>query len=74
VYPNPADGDVVWVKATSAIREVILHNLAGQRVNRQAAQGGLVAEVSLEAAPSGMYLLEVVLENGERATRRVIRK
>ncbi|MDA0939801.1 MAG: lamin tail domain-containing protein [Bacteroidetes bacterium] len=74
IFPNPTSSDVVWVKATSAIREVILHNLAGQRVTRQAAQGGLVAEVSLEAVPAGMYLMEVVLENGERATRRVIRK
>lgn len=74
VYPNPASGDVVWVKANSAIREVVLHNLAGQRVSRQAAQGGMIVDVSLEAAPAGMYLMEVVLENGERATRRVIRK
>ena len=74
VYPNPASGDVVWVKASSAIREVALHNLAGQRVSRQAAQGGKVVEVSLDGAPAGMYLLEVVLENGELATRRVIRK
>lgn len=74
VYPNPASGNVVWVKANAAIREVTLHNLAGQRVSRQAVQGGAVVEVSLEAAPAGMYLMEVVLENGARATRRVIRK
>lgn len=74
VYPNPAAGDVVWVKASSAIREVTLHNLAGQRVIRQAVLGGAVAEVTLEAAPAGMYLMEVVLQNGERMTRRVIRK
>ena len=74
VYPNPAAGDVVWVKASSAIREVTLHNLAGQRVIRQAVLGGAVAEVTLGAAPAGMYLMEVVLQNGERMTRRVIRK
>ena len=74
VYPNPASGDVVWVKASSAIREVTLHNLAGQRVSRQAVPGGGVVEVTLEIAPAGMYLMEVVLENGERMTRRVIRK
>jgi hypothetical protein len=34
----------------------------------------MIVDVSLEAAPAGMYLMEVVLENGERATRRVIRK
>ena len=74
VYPNPASGDVVWVKASSAIREVTVHNLAGQRVSRQAVLGSVVVEVTLETAPAGMYLMEVVLENGERMTRRVIRK
>ena len=74
VYPNPASGDVVWVKASSAIREVTVHNLAGQRVSRQAVLGSVVVEVPLETAPAGVYLMEVVLENGERMTRRVIRK
>ena len=35
VFPNPASGDVVRSAAT-AIREVVLHNLAGQQVGRQA--------------------------------------
>ena len=74
VFPNPASGDVVWVSAATAIREVILHNLAGQQVGRQAVNGLGVAEVRLDNVTSGLYLMEVVLENGARATRRVVRK
>ena len=74
VFPNPASGDVVWVSAASAIREVVLHNLAGQQVGRQAVNGLGVAEVRLVDMTAGLYLMEVVLENGTRATRRVVRK
>ena len=65
---------VVWVSAASAIREVVLHNLAGQQVGRQAVNGLGVAEVRLVDMTAGLYLMEVVLENGTRATRRVVRK
>jgi hypothetical protein len=74
VFPNPATGDVVWVKGEQAIREVVLHNLAGQQIGRQAVNGRRTVELSLSAAPSGMYLMEVHFENGARATRRVVRK
>ena len=74
VFPNPATGDVVWVKGEQAIREVVLHNLAGQQIGRQAVNGRRMVELSLSAAPLGMYLMEVHFENGARATRRVVRK
>lgn len=74
VFPNPASGDVVWVNASSAIREVTLHNLAGQQVVHQAVNGLGVVEVRLDEVTAGLYLMEVILENGTRATRRVVRK
>ena len=74
VFPNPATGDLIWVKGERAIREVVMHNLAGQQIGRQAVNGGRTVELSLAAAPAGMYLMEVHFENGARATRRVVRK
>ena len=74
VFPNPASGEAVWVRSEGALREVVLHNLAGQRVAVQPLNGERVAEVALGQVPSGMYLMEVVLQNGARATHRVIRK
>ena len=74
VFPNPASGSVVWVNAATAIREVVLHNLAGQQVGRQAVNEMGAAEVRLDEVPAGLYLMEVVLENGTRATRPVVRK
>jgi hypothetical protein len=73
VFPNPASGDVVWVRAASAIREVVLYNLAGQQVRCELINGSQVAEVHLAETTSGLYLMEVVLENGARATLRVVR-
>ena len=74
VFPNPASGEAVWVRSEGALREVVLHNLAGQRVAVQPLNGERVAEVALGQVPSGMYLMEVVLQNGARATHRVVRK
>jgi hypothetical protein len=65
---------VIWVKGEKAIREVVMHNLAGQQIGHEAAIGRRTVELSLSAVPSGMYLMEVHFENGARATRRVVRK
>ena len=74
IFPNPASGDVVWVTSALAIREVVLYNLAGQLINREIINGLQVAEFSLGETISGLYLMEVVLENGARTTRRVVLK
>ena len=74
VFPNPSTGRFIRVSAATAIRELVLYNLAGQQVIRQVVNGTHVADVHLDETPSGLYLLEVVLENGARATRRVVRK
>ena len=45
MFSNPATGDVVWVKGEQAIREVVLHNLAGQQIGRQAVNGRRMVEL-----------------------------
>ena len=54
--------------------EVVLHNLAGQAVMRQNVFGQKLVNVSMDQAPAGMYLLEVILDSGARLTQRVVRK
>ena len=72
VYPNPVSDDVIWVTSESEIREVVLYNLAGQKINRKIINGLQVAEISMGETVSGLYIMEVVLETGARTTRRVV--
>ena len=74
VFPNPVTGSSVFVRSEGAIREVVLHNLAGQAVMRQNVFGQNRINVSMDEAPVGMYLLEVIFDSGARLTQRVVRK
>jgi len=74
IYPNPAAGDVVWVRSEIAMREIVLYNIAGQRVLTQQMNGQKVAQLPLQQSPSGMYLLEVTVENGARSTQQIVLK
>ena len=74
IYPNPAAGDVLWVRSEIAMQEIVLYNIAGQRVLTQQMNGQKVAQLPLQHSPSGMYLLEVTVENGARSTQQIVLK
>lgn len=74
IYPNPAAGDVLWVRSEIAMQEIVLYNIAGQRVLTQQMNGQKVAQLPLQQSPSGMYLLEVTVENGARSTQQIVLK
>ncbi len=73
IYPNPATGDVLWIQGGATVREVVLHNLAGQAVRAELVAGTSVVEINLDGLHAGMYLMEVHFANGQRTTRRVVR-
>lgn len=73
VYPNPTSGDVMWIQGGATVREVVMHNLAGQAVRTERVAGTSVVEINLDGLQPGMYLLEVRFANGQRTTRRVVR-
>ena len=62
------------MRSEGAIREVVLHNLAGQVVMRQNVFGQKLINVSMDETPAGMYLLEAIFDSGARLTQRVVRK
>lgn len=74
IYPNPTAGDVLWVRSEIAMQEIVLYNIAGQRVLTQQMNGQKVAQLPLQHSPSGMYLLEVTVENGARSTQQIVLK
>lgn len=72
VYPNPAT-EVVNFANPVAISGLRLLNAAGRPV-RELHDQGTNGTLSLAGLPAGIYLLELTDVNGERATRRVLRR
>jgi PKD repeat protein len=70
LYPNPAR-EVVTVRASSVIECIQLNSLQGIELKYQTV-GRKLLEIDLSGFPVGVYLLQVHLENGEHAVRRLI--
>jgi acetyl esterase/lipase len=73
LVPNPVR-DYVLVSGLPAGRcQLLLYNMAGQRVYRAVAEGS--ARLVLSGLPAGVYLLKVLTENGTHAsTTRLVKE
>jgi hypothetical protein len=67
VYPNPTRDFVYFAEAG----QLSLFNTSGQQVLSATLQG---QQVNLSSLPSGLYLYQVALPNGEKASGRVVRE
>jgi hypothetical protein len=74
LFPNPSSGDFAWLRSDKEVQEVAVYSLAGQRLIQQQLNGQKVSQLSLNNAPSGIYLVEVTFENGTRSTQRFFLK
>lgn len=72
VYPNPIN-DILMVTAHSKIAQVRMTDLKGMRVSLPISMGvsGESVKISTETLNSGMWILEVQLENGTTITRKI---
>ncbi len=72
LFPNPAWGQEVYVRGISAdreMRDVYVRNVTGQRFSTNTEQVGDNLKVSVSAGlAAGMYLLELIGEDGVRET------
>ena len=67
VYPNPTTG-VVFIKSEVAVKQVAVYNMLGQQVYTNTAK-----EVNLSNVEKGVYFVQVQLENGQKATEKIIK-
>ena len=66
VYPNPSSGRV-HIEG-KGIRQIIVFNLMGQEVMRQAADGDY-ADINLTNLPNGTYFIKAIAENGTNTVK-----
>jgi len=74
LFPNPSAGDITWLRSEKELQEVSIYSLAGQRLNQQQMNGQKITQLSMKDVPTGIYLVEVIFENGARSTQRFVLK
>ena len=69
IYPNPVK-DVLNVKTVSKIKTHKVYNLSGQIVNAKLISDKTIDFSRLE---KGIYVVEILLENGKKLTQKIIK-
>ena len=70
LFPNPNNGTFTLQLNMTAVAQVIVYDAIGQIVSSKYLQPSTQHQLHLET--SGVYLIAVIAENGQRSTKRVI--
>ncbi|MGM9804242.1 MAG: thiol protease/hemagglutinin PrtT [Muribaculaceae bacterium] len=70
VYPNPA-ADMVYVESGSAMGNIAVYSLSGQKVLAADAGGEQRAALQVENLQSGVYVVKVSTQEGEVVSRMI---
>lgn len=73
LYPNPSNDGIVYVKNTQDVKEITVINALGQHVNRFSNNASPIMSVRL-GSDRGVYLLQIIQNNGAVLTKRVVLK
>lgn len=73
IYPNPFS-QTLWIDNVQNARSVVVVNLIGQQVMNMQLHGDSRVSIPTENLPSGVYLISVEGQGGERTVRRVIKR
>ncbi len=68
-FPNPA-GEIMFFQNSKSIRNIQFINLAGKAVNAPFSKDC----IDLTGIETGLYIVKVIFDDGEIATRKIIRK
>lgn len=68
VYPNPTNG-ILNIKTDSKIITVNVTNIVGQRLKIQYSNH----QINMQGLPNGVYIVELVLKNGQKISKKVIK-
>ncbi|MBM7417990.1 MULTISPECIES: T9SS type A sorting domain-containing protein [Chryseobacterium] len=68
VYPNPTNG-ILNIKTDSEVNVVKVTNVVGQRLKIQYSNN----QINMQGLPSGVYIVELVLKNGQKISKKIIK-
>lgn len=73
-FPNPAENGFVTIKAGTGIASITVMNVIGETISFSSFGNGSrnnQQQVDLASVPAGIYLVQVELENGQRASVKI---
>lgn len=73
VFPNPSNDGVIFIKGSSALREVQVINALGQTVSRQTNNAAPQMTLRL-GADRGVYIIRMIDQSGAVTSKRVVVK
>ena len=73
LYPNPTNDGIVYVKNKQGVKEITVINALGQHINHFSNNASPVMSVRL-GSDRGVYLLQIIQNNGAVLTKRVVLK
>lgn len=73
LYPNPSNDGIVYVKNTQGVKEIVVINALGKKINHFSNNASPIMSVNL-GSDRGVYLLQITQNNGIVLTRRVVLK
>lgn len=68
VYPNPTT-DILHIKTDSEVESVNLTSIAGQKIHIQFSNH----QLNMEGIPKGVYIVEFILKNGQKVSKKIIK-
>lgn len=75
-FPNPVQNklNIAFNSQTFDISEVTIFNVFGKPIVKTQVSNTTFVEISTEELPSGFYLAEVILNNGSKISKKLIKK
>lgn len=68
VYPNPTS-DIVNIQTALEVKNIAVYNQIGQQIFNQKA-----TQLDLSNVASGIYMIQIDFANGQKATRKIIKR
>lgn len=74
IFPNPTDGNIS-IKSDELISEVRIYNIVGQTIYASnSLNSKIINNINLSEFTTGQYFIELIDQNGNRTTEKVILK
>jgi len=71
LFPNPAS-DLVYIESDQPISRIEILQVSGARMLLQEDKTVFSSGINVSALPPGLYLVQIVLESGERQSRKLV--
>ncbi|WP_082377062.1 T9SS type A sorting domain-containing protein [Chryseobacterium indologenes] len=68
IYPNPVK-NILTIKADTLMESVNVFNMTGQKINISFSGN----QINMNDLPNGNYIIELILKNGQRLSKKVIK-